>query len=115
MSKQLEPLCNTLDSVLERLAAVECKLGLSPPSTSSPTQSSGAGSSSSNVVEDDGEVSPRLTAYDEHMTRALLPFTEACTSLGPEMETVGTSINTVWTSIRTIVELGTKYKKTLNN
>ena len=94
MSKQLEPLCNTLDSVLERLAAVECKLGLSPPSSSSsPTQqSSGAGSSSSNVVEDDGEVSPRLTAYDEHMTRALLPFTEACTSLGPEMETVGTQL-----------------------
>jgi len=112
MSKQLEPLCNTLDSVLERLAAVECKLGLSPPSGSSPTQQqqSGAGSSAT-IVEDDGEVSPRLTAYDEHMTRALLPFTEACTSLGPEMETVGTSINTVWTSIRTIVELGTKYKK----
>ena len=114
MSEQLKPLCNTLDSVLERLANVECKLGITPPPAGS-SPSPGAGSASSSavaaVVMDDEEISPRLTAYDEHMTRALTPFTDACTALGSEMDSVGSSINDVWTSIRLIVELGTKYKK----
>ena len=114
MSEQLKPLCNTLDSVLERLANVECKLGITPPPAGSSPSTTGAGSASSAaavVVMDDEEISPRLTAYDEHMTRALTPFTDACTALGPEMDSVGSSINDVWTSIRLIVELGTKYKK----
>lgn len=118
MSAQLQPLCSTLDNVLERLAAVECKLGIASPCPgSSPIATSsnatGAGSSPAIVVatDDDDEMSPRLAAYDEHMTRVLSPFTSACTTLGPEMEKVGTSITEVWSTIRTIVELGTKCKK----
>ncbi|KAL7539922.1 hypothetical protein ACHAXR_010285 [Thalassiosira sp. AJA248-18] len=115
MSEQLKPLCGVLDNVLERLAAVECRLGIKPssgPTTASSAIAAAASPSAAAVVEeDDGELHPRLAAYDEHISRALTPFTDSCTALGSEMEGVGKHITEVWVGVRLIVELGTKYKK----
>jgi len=110
MSQQLQPLCGVLDSVLERLAAVECKLGISPSAGAAAPSASAPAAAAPSVVEDD-EVHPRLAAYDEHMTRALTPFTDSCNALGSEMEGVGNGVRDVWNGVRQIVALGTKYKK----
>mmetsp|Transcript_22141 Transcript_22141/g.48161 ORF Transcript_22141/g.48161 Transcript_22141/m.48161 type:complete len:495 (+) Transcript_22141:121-1605(+) len=108
MSQQLKPLCGVLDGVLERLANVECKLGITPPKGAPASSASAAVAPAVVEVE---EINPRLTAYDEHMTRALTPFTASCTALGSEMDGIGSSINDVWVCIRAIIELGTIYKK----
>jgi len=101
--------------MLERLSVVEQKLGVVPPAAGASTASrSTAAALASAIVEDDDEALPRLAAYDEHMSRALTPFTEACTALGPEMEGVGSSIRDVWLGVRNIVELGCKFKKPAN-
>mmetsp|Transcript_24807 Transcript_24807/g.47509 ORF Transcript_24807/g.47509 Transcript_24807/m.47509 type:complete len:492 (+) Transcript_24807:177-1652(+) len=108
MSEQLKPLCGILDNVLQRLAAVECKLGVAPPKGAAVP--SGAVATSA-VVEDEDEVHPRLAAYDQHMARALTPFTDSCAALGSEMGGIGDSVRDVWNGVRLIVELGTEYKK----
>ena len=113
MSEQLKPLCSVLDQVLERLAAVECKLGVESPK-GAPTASAAASASAAPAVVEDEEIHPRLTAYDEHMARALTPFTDACAALGSDMEGVGKNITGVWNGVRLVVELGTKYKKPAN-
>ena len=102
MSEQLKPLCSVLDGVLERLSVIEAKLGISPDALLS---------SAAPALVDEEEVHPRLVAYDEHVKKALVPFTDSCTALGPEMEKIGASIADVWGAVRSIVELGTKYKK----
>lgn len=103
MSEQLKPLCGVLDGVLERLSVIEARLGISP-CAAAPSEAAPA------IVEDE-EVHPRLVAYDEHIQRTLVPFTDSCAALGTEMESVGGNIGEVWDSVRIIVELGTKYKK----
>lgn len=115
MSEQLKPLCGVLDNVLARIANIECKLGITPPEDS-PASSSSAVSSAATIaaapaVVEDEAVHPRLAAYDEHMTRSLTPFTDACAALGPEMDGVGSSVGDVWDGVRLIVELGTAYKR----
>ena len=107
MSEQLKPLCAVLDGVLERLSIIEAKLGICP-GTTAPSAAAPAPAPAPAVVED--EVHPRLVAYDEHIQRTLVPFTDSCTALGPEMESVGANIGKVWDAVRSIVELGTKYK-----
>jgi len=102
MSEQLKPLGGVLDGVLERLSIIEAKLGISPGAALSAVAPA--------IVEDE-EIHPRLVAYDEHIQRTLVPFTESCTALGSEMESVGANIGEVWDAVRGIVELGTKCKK----
>lgn len=102
MSEQLKPLCSVLDGVLERLSIIEAKLGIAPGT---------AISAAAPAVVEDEEVHPRLAAFDEHVQGSVVPFTESCTALGPEMESVGANIREVWDAMRGIVELGTKYKK----
>ena len=87
MSEQLKPLCSVLDGVLERLSVIEAKLGISPGELLS---------SAAPPLVDEEEVHPRLLAYDEHVEKALVPFTDSCTALGPEMEKIGASIADVW-------------------
>ena len=126
MSDHLKPLCGILDNVLDRLSECESKLGIA---TVYPNGAPRASSSASAVIAnghangsaapapvavedgDDGEIPPRLAAYDEHMARALTPLTDACTALGSEMEGVGSSIRDTWNGVRVVVELGTKYKR----
>mmetsp|Transcript_8534 Transcript_8534/g.17766 ORF Transcript_8534/g.17766 Transcript_8534/m.17766 type:complete len:499 (-) Transcript_8534:143-1639(-) len=112
MSEQLKPLCGVLDGVLERLAAIESKLGLSS-TTSTSSQSAGttAASTTATSTAENEETHPRLTAYDAHIQGALLPFTATCTALGPEMSTIGTHIQSVWLGVRIVIELGTNYKR----
>lgn len=107
MSEHLKPLSGILDNVLARLAAVECQLGVTPPTAPSPSAASAAAAAS----VDDEDTPPRLAAYDEHMARALTPFTDSCAALGPEMEGIGANVRDVWNGVRLVVELGTKYKK----
>jgi len=109
MSEELKPLCGILDSVLGRLANLECQLGITPPKGAAASSASAAATSA--VVVDDEDVHPRLAAYDEHMSRALTPFTDSCTALGSEMDGIGHNVRDVWNGIRLIVELGTNYKK----
>mmetsp|Transcript_11063 Transcript_11063/g.20272 ORF Transcript_11063/g.20272 Transcript_11063/m.20272 type:complete len:504 (+) Transcript_11063:77-1588(+) len=121
MSEQLKPLCGILDNVLERLVNVECKLGITPtkgaavPSAAAAANTTAATTTAPAaappaVVEND-DIHPRLAAYDEHMTRALTPFTNSCTALGSEMDGIGNNVRDVWNGVRLIVELGTNYKK----
>lgn len=110
MSEQLKPLCAVLDNVLERLASLECQLGVKPSSAAAAAATAATTAAAPAAVEDE-EIHPRLAAYDDHMTRALTPFTDSCTALGPEMEGVGKHVQDVWNGVRVIVELGTKYKK----
>ena len=109
MSEQLKPLGGVLDNLIARLCYVERKLGMTPP-TGSP-ESFSAVASAILVDDDDEGVHPRLTAYDEHVARALVPFADACAALGPEMDKIGSSIKDVWAGMRVIIELGTAYKK----
>ncbi len=97
MSEQLKPLGSVIDGVLERLSIIEAKLGITAPSSA--------------AIVEDKEIHPRLVAYDEHIQRTLVPFTDSCAALGAEMESVGKNIVDVWDSVRGIVELGTNYKK----
>lgn len=111
MSEQLKPLCGILDNVLERLVAVEVKLGVTPPAVPSPSAAAAAIGSTAVVAEDDEDVPPRLAAYDAHVSRALDPFAASCAALGPGMEGVGGDVRAVWDGMRVIVELGAKYKR----
>ena len=107
MSEQLKPLSAVLDNVLARLACVESKLGVIPPPMVAGTTAAAA-----RVVEEESdELHPRLAAFDAHIAQSLLPFTSACTSLGPEMDKIGISIRDIWMAMRDIVQLGTIYKK----
>ncbi|KAL7428737.1 hypothetical protein ACHAXH_002678 [Discostella pseudostelligera] len=108
MSEQLKPLSAVLDNVLARLACLEAQLGVAPP----PMSTVGGATTAAVVVQDnDDELHPRLTAFDIHITNSLLPFTSACASLGPDMDTIGSSVHTIWDTMRNIIELGTLYKK----
>ena len=109
MSEQLKPLCGILDNVLGRLAQVECQLGITPPQGAAAASASAAAAPA--VVADDEGLHPRLTAYDEHLSRALAPFVDSCTTLGSEMDGIGNSVRDVWNGMRLIVELGSNYKK----
>lgn len=109
MSNHLKPLGGVLDNVIHRLAAIEAQLGITPSTNTAPSASSAAPT----VIEE--ELHPRLTAYDEHVQRALIPLTEACTALGTEMESVGSGISDVWAGMRGLVELGTKYKRPMGD
>jgi adenylyl cyclase-associated protein len=115
MSEQLKPLGGVLDGVIDRLAAVERRLGIVPPSSSSSSSSSSpssaAAASAAVVVVDDDVVHPRLVAYDEHVSRALVPFVSACASLGSEMGGVGKRVEDVWRGMRLLIELGTTYRR----
>ena len=84
MSSQLKPLGGVLDNVINRLAAIEAQLGITPPSDTAPSNFTEAAAA---VIEE--ELHPRLVAYDEHITRALNPFTESCKALGAEMDAIG--------------------------
>lgn len=95
MSEQLKPLGGVLDDVIRRLAIVERQVGITPSSSLSSSD----------------DVNPRLIAYDEHVSRALQPFIDACTSLGPEMENMGRPIKEIWSSMRQLVSLGTVYQR----
>ena len=110
MSEQLKPLSAVLDNVLARLACLEAQLGVAPPPMSTVD---GATTATATVVvpDNDDELHPRLTGFDIHITNSLLPFTSACTSLGPDMDTIGSSVHTIWNTMRNIIELGTLYKK----
>eukprot|EP00985_Skeletonema_marinoi_P030292 scaffold31454_cov66-Skeletonema_marinoi.AAC.1 len=68
MSEQLKPLGGVLDGVLERLSIIEAKLGISPGAALSAVAPA--------IVEDE-EIHPRLVAYNEHIQRTLVPFTES--------------------------------------
>ena len=107
MSNELKPLGGVLDSVIGRLAAIEAQLGITPSTSTAP--STHVAPAPAAVIEE--ELHPRLSAYDEHVERALVPLTEAFTALGPEMRTIGTDIASVWSGMRGLVELGTKYKR----
>ena len=111
MSEQLKPLCGVLDGVLERLSVIEGKLGICPGSSHSTASAVSSSAAAAPAIVEDEDVHPRLVAYDEHVKRTVVPFTEACAGLGPEMESVGKDIGAVWDGVRNIVELGTKYKK----
>lgn len=100
MSEQLKPLGGVLDDVIRRLAIVERQVGITPSSTGNPSSLSSS-----------DDVNPRLIAYDEHVSRALQPFIDACTSLGPEMENMGRSIKEIWSGMRQLVTLGTMYQR----
>ena len=102
MAEQLKPLGGVLDDVIRRLAIVERQVGITP---------SAAGLMASSSLSSSDDVHPRLIAYDEHVSRALQPFIDACTSLGPEMENIGRAINDVWSGMRQLVTLGTVYQR----
>ncbi|KAL7510765.1 hypothetical protein ACHAXN_009801 [Cyclotella atomus] len=110
MSSQLKPLGGVLDNVINRLAAIEAQLGITSSTSTAPPA---ADAPPAALIEE--ELHPRLSAYDEHVQRALLPLTEACTALGPEMSSLGTSISNVWTSMRGLIELGTLYKRPMGD
>jgi len=105
MSEQLRPLCSVLDGVLERLSVIESKLGISP------SHSAALSAAAAPVIVEDEDLHPRLVAFDEHVKRTLVPFADSCAALGVEMGSVGSDIGAVWDGVRSIVELGTKYKK----
>ncbi|KAL7489828.1 hypothetical protein ACHAW6_015574 [Cyclotella cf. meneghiniana] len=106
MSSQLKPLGGVLDDVINRLAAIEAQLGITPPSVNAPSNSAETAAA---VIEE--ELHPRVVAYDEHITRALIPFTESCKALGTEMDAIGASTFEAWDGMRGLVELGTVYKR----
>ena len=56
------------------------------------------------------ELHPALAAYDEHVTRSVVPFAHACDALDGLGET-GTHIKATWAGVRTIIAIGTKAKK----
>ena len=105
MSNHLKPLGGVLDNVINRLAAIEAQLGITPSTSTAPPVDSLAAA----VIEE--ELHPRLVAFDEHTQRAIVPLTEACASLGTEMESIGAGIADVWAGMRGLVELGCKYKR----
>jgi adenylyl cyclase-associated protein len=103
MAEQLKPLGGVLDDVIRRLAIVERQVGITPSAAGNLMEASSLSSSD--------DVHPCLVAYDEHVSRALQPFIDACTSLGPEMENIGRAINDVWSGMRQLVTLGTVYQR----
>ncbi|KAL3795026.1 hypothetical protein HJC23_006347 [Cyclotella cryptica] len=110
MSSQLKPLGGVLDNVINRLAAIEAQLGITPSSVTAPSNCTEAAAA---VIEQ--ELHPRLVAYDEHVARALVPFTESCKALGADMDTIGENIFEVWGGMRGLVELGTVYKRPIGD
>jgi adenylyl cyclase-associated protein len=114
MSAHLKPLCGVLDGVLDRLAAIEAQLGIQTTAAATSPAPSTSGASSAAVVEEE-ELHPRLVAYDEHVQRALVPFTDACTALGPDMASIGGHIADVWDGQRLLIALGTTYKRPMGD
>jgi len=105
-SKELAPLQDTLDSILNRLENLESHAGLQPPVRSKSNTSSGGGPSS----DEAGMATPAIEAYQNHMTQAAIPFIEACDALGGLKDT-GSQIRTIWVAIQSIIELASKCKK----
>jgi len=62
------------------------------------------------IVAESDEIHPALLAYDEHVTRTVIPFADACDALEGLGET-GTNIKATWAGVRTIIVIGTKCKK----
>jgi adenylyl cyclase-associated protein len=138
MPSELAPLQAALDSILNRLACLETKVGLEP---SAPTATVSSASFPSPIVEGKhasiiptvyiryalsgnmesishlfsyfiitDELHPALAAFDAHMSNVLSPFVSACKSIQGLDET-GASIETIWKTMRNIIEIGTRCKK----
>jgi adenylyl cyclase-associated protein len=108
MSNQLKPLGSVLDNVIHRLAAIEAQLGITSSMSTAPSDSPAA-----TVIEE--ELHPSLSAFDQHVQSALVPFTASCSALGPEMESISLGITEVWGGMRGLVELGTIYKRPMGD
>mmetsp|Transcript_12333 Transcript_12333/g.18717 ORF Transcript_12333/g.18717 Transcript_12333/m.18717 type:complete len:275 (-) Transcript_12333:817-1641(-) len=106
MSSSLTPLQNTLESILSRLSILESNAGIKAPAGGNYASPATGGGNAAAV----DEVAPALVAYDEHISKALKPFVEACKKIDGLKDT-GSNIQKVWEGIRSIVEIGTKCKK----
>ena len=56
---------------------------------------------------------PALVAYDEHVSKTVTPFVNACLAID-ELKDTGKHIKIIWDGIRDIVKIGTKCKKPSN-
>ena len=95
-----------LDSILERLACVEGKVGIDPPRSAHPS------TSADSATTEDGEDSaphPALIAYDDHVSRCVSPFAESCDAVG--LGTVGSDVLATWAGLRSVVVMGTRCKR----
>ena len=105
-SSSLKPLQSTLDSILARLATLECKAGIEVSESSTPDNVT----TTPSPQDDETEIHPALKAYDEHIANKVTPFVNACNSISGLKET-GSNIDKIWLGIRTIIEIGTQCKK----
>lgn len=103
--EQLAPLRGLLDSILDRLCAVEGKVAIKASSGTPAATTSGGPA----AADDDAGAHPALVAYDEHVSSTVEPFASSCDKIG--MGDVGTHVRGTWAGIRAIVELGTKSKR----
>eukprot|EP01083_Nonionella_stella_P122699 369302_1 len=113
-SSSLQPLQSTLDTILARLSFLESKAGIDASSipvaaAATATASTVASTPTSASTLEEEEI-PRLVAYDEHITKALLPFVNACNSIDG-LQNTGPNIQKIWNELKTIIKIGTKCKK----
>lgn len=94
------PLQDLLDTVLNRLAALEASAGITPPAASSASKEAGASE----------DAAPQVAAYDAYMEKAVLPLAATCDKIGT-LENLGTLVKDAWGSIRDIVLLASRSKK----
>lgn len=103
-TKELGPLQDLLDSVLNRLAVLEAKAGIAPPSA--PSAKYSIVPLSPAAIQGDA---PAVIAYDIYMESAVIPCCKATNNLGG-MENTGELIKDAWLGVRTIVVLATRSK-----
>lgn len=103
-TKELGPLQDLLDSVLNRLAELESKAGITPPTA--PSVKHPIAPLSNSTIQGDA---PAVIAYDVYMESAVIPCCNATNELGG-MENTGELIKDAWLGVRTIVVLATRSK-----
>jgi len=101
LSKELAPLQNTLDLILNRLARLESTVGVQSPADSR---------IATNALDGNDSVAPAVAAYQTHTSKAVIPFIEACNVLDG-FKDIGSNLESIWAAIGTIVELASKCKK----
>jgi adenylyl cyclase-associated protein len=105
--KELSPLQDLLDSVLNRLAALESQAGIAPPAAPPASKHFPIPVSPSLAAKDDD--APAAIAYDAYMESAVVPFCNACNDLGG-MENTGDLLKDAWLGVKTIVVLASRSK-----
>ena len=120
-SSSLQPLQSTLDEILNRLAMLETKAGIqvgrtgstsSSTTTSSTTKEATSTMSTSNVKS---TIPPSVEAFNNHMTKSLTPFLNACNSIPKFSTELSMNIESIWKTMYSIIHMSSQCSKPKNH